>query len=150
MNRLALRLAGVAVLVPWLMPPSFFYCASPESVPISKWNAFDLVVTVALGSSLSTAILSSTTSLADGVITFATLILLQLAITWLSVRFVLVQRIVKAKPSLLLYKGEFREDTLRRERVTESEVRAALRYSASKLLPSLPRPGHSQTPIDNR
>lgn len=42
-------------------------------------------------------------------------------------RFVLVRRIVKAKPSLLLYKGKFRDDTLRRERVTESEVRAALR-----------------------
>lgn len=94
---------------------------------LSKWNAFDLVVTIALGSCLATAILSKTTSLAQGVIAFAVLILLQLAITWLSVRVTFVRRIVKAKPSLLLYEGAFRDDVLRRERVTESEVRAALR-----------------------
>lgn len=94
---------------------------------LSKWNAFDLIVTVALGSSLATAILSETTSLAQGVTAFALLILLQLALTWLSVHSTLVQRIVKAQPTLLLYKGEFRVEALRQERVTESEVRAALR-----------------------
>lgn len=94
---------------------------------LSKWNAFDLVVTIALGSCLATVILSKTTSLAQGVIAFAVLILLQLIITWLSVRFGVVQRIVKAKPSLLLYQGKLRDEALRRERVTESEVRATLR-----------------------
>jgi uncharacterized membrane protein YcaP (DUF421 family) len=94
---------------------------------LSKWNAFDFVVTIALGSSLATTILSKSTSLTQGVIAFTVLILLQLAITWLSVRFSVVQRIVKAKPTLLLYRGAFRDEALRRERVTESEVRAALR-----------------------
>lgn len=94
---------------------------------LSKWNAFDFVVTIALGSSLATAILSPQTSLTQGVAAFALLILLQLVITWLSVRSAIVRRVVKARPSLLLYQGRFREDAMRRERVTESEVRAALR-----------------------
>lgn len=94
---------------------------------LSKWNAFDFIVTIALGSSLATALLSKDTSLAQGVAAFALLIFLQLFITWLSVRSRLVQRIIKAQPTLLLYRGKFREEALRRERVTESEVRAALR-----------------------
>ncbi len=94
---------------------------------LSKWNAFDLIVTIALGSSLASAILSRQTSLAQGVLAFALLILLQLGITWLAVRSPFVQRIIKAKPTLLLYQGRFLDEVLRRERVTESEIRAALR-----------------------
>ncbi len=94
---------------------------------LSKMNAFDFVVTVALGSTLATVLLSSSVSLARGVLAFAVLIFLQLAITWLSVRSPAVRRMVKAEPALLLHKGEFLRGAMRRERVTEEEVRAALR-----------------------
>ncbi len=53
---------------------------------LSKMNAFDLVVTVALGSTLATVLLSKDVALADGVVAFALLIGLQFIITWLSVR----------------------------------------------------------------
>ena len=52
---------------------------------LSKMNAFDLVVTVALGSTLATVLLSKNVALANGVLAFALLIGLQFAITWLSV-----------------------------------------------------------------
>lgn len=94
---------------------------------LSKWNAFDFIVTIALGSSLATAILSNTVTLAQGVLAFLLLTLLQLTVTWLSVRSEAFQRLVKSSPALLLYEGKFQEDTMRRERVTQAEVRAALR-----------------------
>ncbi len=72
---------------------------------LSKWNAFDLVVTVAFGSTLATALLSKDTSLAQGVLAFALLVSLQWSITWLSVRFNAVERLVKATPRLLLLQG---------------------------------------------
>ena len=53
---------------------------------LSKINALDLIVTVALGSTLATVLLSKTTSLAEGVTAFVLLIALQFVITWLSVR----------------------------------------------------------------
>ncbi len=53
---------------------------------LSKMNAFDFVVTVALGSTLATIMLSKDVALAEGVAAFATLIGLQFAISWLSVR----------------------------------------------------------------
>lgn len=94
---------------------------------LSKWNAFDLVVTVAFGSTLATVLLSKDTSLAQGVVAFALLILLQFAITWASVRSRRVRRWIKAEPRIVLFAGEFQRDALRAERVTEGEVRAALR-----------------------
>src|ERR671917_2028562 len=94
---------------------------------LSKMNAFDLIVTVALGSTLATVLLSKDVALAEGVLAFALLILLQFAITWLSVRSERVQELVKARPRLLLHHGRLLPGALREERVTEEEVRAAAR-----------------------
>ena len=51
---------------------------------LSKMNAFDLVVTVALGSTLATVLLSKDVTLAQGVLAFGLLIGLQFAVTWSS------------------------------------------------------------------
>lgn len=93
---------------------------------LSKMNAFDFVVTVALGSTLATVLVSQSVSLAQGVTAFAVLIGLQFLITWLSVRSRLVSRLVKAEP-VLLYRGGFLHQRMRRERVVEDEVMAAIR-----------------------
>jgi uncharacterized membrane protein YcaP (DUF421 family) len=47
---------------------------------------FDLVVTVALGSTFATVLLSKSVALSEGVLAMALLVFLQFAITWLSVR----------------------------------------------------------------
>jgi uncharacterized membrane protein YcaP (DUF421 family) len=94
---------------------------------LSKMNAFDLIVTVALGSTLATVLLSKDVALAEGVLAFALLILLQFGITWLSVRSERVQALVKAEPRLLLHHGRLLPGALRRERMTGEEVRAAVR-----------------------
>lgn len=94
---------------------------------LSKMNAFDLVVTVALGSTLATVILSKDVALAEGMMAFALLIGLQFVITWLSVRSSTVGHLVKAQPTLLLYQGKFLPDQMRRTRVLETEVHAAIR-----------------------
>lgn len=94
---------------------------------LSKMNAFDFIVTVALGSTLATVLLSSSVSLARGVLAFAILILLQFVITWLSARSSVVRSLVKAEPTLIVHRGEYLAGAMKQERVTEEEVRAALR-----------------------
>lgn len=94
---------------------------------LSKMNAFDLVVTVALGSTLATVLLNRDVTLAQGALAFALLIGLQFLITWSSVRARGIRRLVTGDPSLLLYGGRFLTAALRRARVTEDEVRAAIR-----------------------
>lgn len=94
---------------------------------LSKMNAFDLVVTVALGSTLATILLSAEVALAEGVLALALLVGLQLGITWLSVRSPAVDRLVKSEPELLVHRGVFLHQAMRRARVVEAEIRAAVR-----------------------
>jgi uncharacterized membrane protein YcaP (DUF421 family) len=94
---------------------------------LSKMNAFDLIVTVALGSTLASVLLTKDIALLEGILAFALLIFLQFAITWLSVRSDRIQGIVKATPQLLLHRGQPLPDAMRRERVTREELAAAIR-----------------------
>ncbi len=94
---------------------------------LSKMNAFDLVVTIALGSTFATVLLSKSVALAEGMLAFAVLIFLQFVVTWLSVRSSTVQRLLKNEPKLLFYEGRFVRDAMRAERVTEEEIEAAIR-----------------------
>lgn len=94
---------------------------------LAKLNAFDLIVTVALGSTLATVLLSKSVALAEGVLAFATLAGMQFAVAWLSVRSPRFSDFVKSEPTLLLRDGCFLRDAMRRQRVTENELAAALR-----------------------
>ncbi|SFR64838.1 Uncharacterized membrane protein YcaP, DUF421 family [Marinobacter daqiaonensis] len=96
---------------------------------LSKLNAFDFVVTVALGSTLATVLLNKSISLSEGAMAFALLIGLQLVVTWSSVRVGWIRRTLTGEPGLVLYRGEFMPASMRRARVTEDEVRSAIRSS---------------------
>jgi uncharacterized membrane protein YcaP (DUF421 family) len=94
---------------------------------LTKLNAFDLVVTVALGSTLATVLLSKSVALAEGVLAMALLVFFQFAITWLSVRSRGFRDLVKSEPTLIMHQGEFLDGALRAQRITRDEVMAALR-----------------------
>lgn len=94
---------------------------------LTKLNAFDLVVTIALGSTLATVMLSEEVALAEGLLALALLVGLQFVVTWISVRVPSFLRLVKAEPTLLCYRGQLLEEALLAERVTAEEVRAAVR-----------------------
>ncbi|MBV2245900.1 MAG: DUF421 domain-containing protein [Lentimicrobium sp.] len=94
---------------------------------LSKMNAFDFIITVALGSTLATVLLNKSVALADGVLAFALLIGLQYIITFLAVRSKKVSHLVKATPALIVYDGEILKDIMIKERVNEDEIYAVLR-----------------------
>lgn len=94
---------------------------------LSKMNSFDLVITVAFGSVLSTILTSKDLSLATGLTAIGLLILLQFVITWGSVRSRAFGKAVKTRPTVLLHRGMLRPHALRQVRVTADEVRAAVR-----------------------
>jgi len=96
---------------------------------LAQLNAFDLVVTVALGSMLATIILSKDVALAEGFAALALLIVLQWIVTASSVRSGRIARLVRSEPTLLLRNGDFCDEAMRRERVTRAELRAVLRQA---------------------
>ncbi|MDW0109751.1 DUF421 domain-containing protein [Sporosarcina aquimarina] len=94
---------------------------------LSKMNAFDLVVTVALGSILATILLSKKVALAEGLTAFSILIIMQYVVAWLSVRSRKVSDLIKSNPQLLFYKGEYLKNTMKKERILEVEILQAAR-----------------------
>ncbi|HUF91551.1 MAG TPA: YetF domain-containing protein [Candidatus Limnocylindria bacterium] len=94
---------------------------------LSRMNAFDLVVSVALGSTLATMLLSKDVALAEGILAFALLVTLQWVIAWSSRRYGAVARAVKAEPTLLFIDGAMLHGALGAQRVMEEEVLQAVR-----------------------
>lgn len=101
---------------------------------LSKMNAFDFIVTVALGSTLATVLLTKSVALADGLLAFAVLIGLQFAITWLAVRSKTISGLVKSEPALLVYQGQYLPAAMRAQRVTEGEILSVLRQQGISTL----------------
>ena len=94
---------------------------------LSKMNAFDLIVTVALGSTLSSVLINKDVPLVEGVTAFAALIGLQYAVALAASRSRRASRWIKSEPAVLFHRGELLPGVLRRERVSEEEVFAAIR-----------------------
>ncbi len=93
---------------------------------LSQMKEFDFIVTVALGSTLATVLLSKDVALADGVLALALLISLQYVLATLSVKSTKFSKLISSEPTLLFYKGSFLREALKKERVTEAEVRSIL------------------------
>ncbi len=98
---------------------------------LSKWNSFDFVVTIAFGSMLASAFLNKSTSFVQSMVAIGLLVTFQYAITWLSVRSNAIQKLVKAEPSLLVFKGKLLEDIMTDKRVAKGEILAAIRVNGT-------------------
>jgi uncharacterized membrane protein YcaP (DUF421 family) len=104
---------------------------------LAKLNAFDWVVSVALGSTLATVLLSSDVSWSEGAVALFLLAALQFLVarttTWLPGG----RSVVTARPTLLLEDGRPFDGALRRQRITMGELRQAVRASGSGDLSSV-------------
>ena len=94
---------------------------------LAKLSAFDLVSTVALGSTLATIVTFRRLPLVDGLVALALLVALQFSVAWLSTRAGWIRRIVKSDPVLLFYDGAYLDAAIRGSRLTRDEIRAAIR-----------------------
>ena len=102
---------------------------------LSKMNMFDFIVTVALGSIMASTLVSKEVTYLQGVVAFATLIGAQYLVTLLSTRSRAFHEFIQASPTILYYQGQFDEQALKKQRVPQSEVLAAIRqggYSNAK------------------
>ncbi|PZN99992.1 MAG: DUF421 domain-containing protein [Hyphomicrobiales bacterium] len=99
---------------------------------LAKLNAFDLVVTVALGSTLSAILLQESIALAEGATALALLIAMQYSVAFMSVRWQGFAKVVRSDPTLLIRNGAFCDAALRSERVTHDEALGAIRAAGGR------------------
>lgn len=96
---------------------------------LGQFNAFDFVVTVALGSTVATILLSATVSFSEGAVALLLLAALQFLVAWTAVRIPAVRRAIAARPTLLVSDGEVRHEALRAKRLELEELEQAVRAS---------------------
>lgn len=94
---------------------------------LSKMSAFDLVITIAFGSTLSAVLVNSSVSLATGVAALGLLVVLQYVVAALAARSKRFSSLITTRPVLLAWEGRTLEEAMRRERVSCDDMLAALR-----------------------
>lgn len=92
---------------------------------LSKMNAFDFIVTIALGSTLASIALNKNIPLANGVAAVFIFVFLQYLLTWISVRVKFFKTLITSKPTLIFYKGNYLHKAMKEERITVEEVQCA-------------------------
>jgi uncharacterized membrane protein YcaP (DUF421 family) len=95
-------------------------------------NVFDFVFVVAVGSVFASTILSKDVTLVEGLSALIALVGFQTILAKIAAHFPRAEQIINGDPALLLSKGKFIRSALRRERVTEEEVRASIRAKGIK------------------
>ncbi|MDQ0303567.1 DUF421 domain-containing protein [Ancylobacter polymorphus] len=99
---------------------------------LAKLNAFDFVVTIAIGSTLSAILLQESVALAEGAAALGLLILLQYVVTFTSVRSRRFARLMRSEPTLLARDGAFCEAAMKYQRVTPDEALGAIRDAGGR------------------
>lgn len=120
-------LARTALVVPLAYATLLLVVRASGKRALAKLNAFDLIVTVALGSVLAGVAVTPDVTLASGAAAFVLLVGLQYLIATLSVRMSGAQRLVKARPTLVVRDGQILGDVMAGQRVTRSEILQVLR-----------------------
>lgn len=96
---------------------------------LAKMSAYDLIITIALGSIVASIPLSKDVTLADGAAVLATYLGLQALTRWGTQRWFEVERAVKTRPRVVLWEGELVPRQVRLAQVTDAEIRSAARMA---------------------
>lgn len=94
---------------------------------LAEMTTFDFVTNVTIGSILPAAIVTRGIAFWTGLVVLTMVVVLQYAVTWGAVRSRRFENLVTNPPRLLFYDGSFLEENLRRERVSEEQLRGKLR-----------------------
>lgn len=95
----------------------------------AQMNNFDWIIAVATGSILASGILLRDISIIEAMVAMAVLGACQFVVTKIFVLYPKVGSIFKADPTLLVHKGVFLRDAMKRERISEEELQSRLRFA---------------------
>jgi len=94
---------------------------------LSNMNPFDLLVDVAIGSTIATFVLDRTVTFWQGMLALTVPLAMQFGIAWTSSHSKRFEKGLKQHPAMLLLDGEMLHEMMHHEMITEDEVREAAR-----------------------
>ncbi|AFZ66168.1 DUF421 domain-containing protein [Deinococcus peraridilitoris] len=94
---------------------------------LSSLNTFDFIVTVAVGAVFGRALTAKDLSLSEALAAIVLLIGLQYLLSLLKFHFKSFSKAITSEPVVLYSHGTLRQKAMRRERITEDDILAAVR-----------------------
>lgn len=94
---------------------------------LAKMSAYDLIVTITLGSVVAEIPFAQHLAVVDGIAIMITFVLLQEVIRWAQARSKAARKLVAEKPRLVVWEGHVLDDRVQKSRLTVDEIRAAVR-----------------------
>jgi len=98
----------------------------------SELNNFDWIVTVSVGSIFASTVILKDISVVEGGLSIFILMMLQFIVTKTMYHSEPIREIVKSTPQLLLFKGEFIDKNMKKERILKPEIYSAVRQTGLK------------------
>ncbi|QDT35888.1 DUF421 domain-containing protein [Stratiformator vulcanicus] len=100
----------------------------------SQMNNFDWIVTVAMGSLVGSTLILKDVSVVTGLTAICALLFFQWLVTWGLIRSPRLETVIRSKPTLLYYRGEFLKSAQRETRVSQGEILSAVRGSGAQCM----------------
>jgi|SRR3954471_15014779 uncharacterized membrane protein YcaP (DUF421 family) len=89
---------------------------------LSGMSAFELVLLVIMGDLVQQGVTQQDTSVTAAILAVSTIILLMLAMSWISFRFKKVDPVTEGRPAIVVRNGRIMREVLQVERTTEDEL----------------------------
>jgi uncharacterized membrane protein YcaP (DUF421 family) len=93
---------------------------------LAKINAFDFVVTITLGSTLSSMILANVT-ITEGAVALLIIIGLQYLLAKLTFHSAKMEKLINSQPVLLYFDGQYLESNMEKESITRDDLHSQAR-----------------------
>jgi uncharacterized membrane protein YcaP (DUF421 family) len=94
---------------------------------VGQFTPFDLVLLLLVSEAVSNALSGGDDSVTGGLIVVATMLLLNLAVGWMTTRSPVVERRLEGRPQFLIKNGRVDYAVLRRESLSKNDLLAAIR-----------------------
>jgi uncharacterized membrane protein YcaP (DUF421 family) len=92
-----------------------------------QFSVSDILLIILIGDAAQNAMAGEYNSITEGIILIATLVFWDVAIDWMGFKSGGLRKFLQAEPNLLVIDGEFQHRNMRRELITEDDLRAYLR-----------------------
>lgn len=120
------RLYHIAIVASISYVVLFIFVRIAGKRSLAKLNAFDFIVTITLGSTLSSMILVQV-PIAEGALALFVILILQFLIAKMAKESQVMEKVINSSPTILFYDGKFLEDNMSKEVVTKEEIYSQIR-----------------------
>lgn len=100
---------------------------------IGELSAAEIAVALLISEVASMPISDKEISLLHGIVSIAVLVILEIIISYLDIKFSFIMRISHGKPTTVIFKGKILEDALRKSRMSINELSEELRLKNTNI-----------------